>query len=215
MDFEQAINTQRLRLLRMVAGLLALVGFVSVAPFSRGFTGSICQFVASILSRAEAAAQLLVIAQARRMGAGAGIDTDRRLISERLARAHAAEDADISLAMCRRRLKALRSVLMDLPRCSLRLLRRIEKRARRALCADRPLHGFQARLADTLCAWRLAPSRIERPPDKTFRVCAETRSSRDTPSPGAPAGGQDGWSIGNLPSGEVFSCPATAPITPA
>jgi hypothetical protein len=184
----------------MVAGLLALVGFVSVAPFSRGFTGSICQFVASILSRAEAAAQLLVIAQARRMGAGAGIDTDRRLIS---------------LAMCRRRLKALRSVLMDLPRCSLRLLRRIEKRARRALCADRPLHGFQARLADTLCAWRLAPSRIERPPDKTFRVCAETRSSRDTPSPGAPAGGQDGWSIGNLPSGEVFSCPATAPITPA
>jgi len=125
-DIERALETQRLRLLRMVAGLVVLVGFLSAHPVSRGFSIWTCRFVGSILSRAEAAARYLVIAQARM-------------------------------------LKALRAILMDLPRHALRLLRRIEKQSR--VDTHQPSPYPDTRLSTSCHDWRLAGNRIDRPPD--------------------------------------------------
>jgi hypothetical protein len=64
-------------------------------------------------------------------------------------------------------MRALRAVLRDLPRHALRLLRRVEKRARRALCSVRPSQCAASNRSVLLDDWRLPASRIERPPDKS------------------------------------------------
>lgn len=158
MDIERALETQRLRLLRMVAGLVVLVGFLSAHPVSRGFSIWTCRFVGSILSRAEAAARYLVIAQARMMDARNGIDVS---FSESLALV--TDDADVSPTEYQRRLKALRAILMDLPRHALRLLRRIEKQSR--VDTHQPSPYPDTRLSTSCHDWRLAGNRIDRPPD--------------------------------------------------
>jgi len=164
-DFEQAIETQRLRLLRILTGLVVLVGVLSAYPVSRCFSVSVCQFVGSILLRAETAARYLVIAQARMMGARRGIDVG---FSESLA--FIADDADVSVSECQRRLRALRAVLMDLPRCVLRLLRRIKKQSR--VRVPRPSLCSDARISRFLRGWRLAGTRVERPPDNELSSSA-------------------------------------------
>ena len=166
MDLERTLETQRLRLLRLVAGLVVLVGVLSVGPVSRVFSVLICRYVGSVLSRAEEAARYLVIAHAYRVVARSGFDVDRSLISESLDRAVSADCADVSLPACRRRLKVLRAVLADLPRHALRLLCRIEKQNRRTMRVDHSSPCPNARLSASLCQWRLAGNRIERPPDK-------------------------------------------------
>jgi len=163
-DFERTMETQRLRLLRLVAGLIVWLGFLSVGPVSRGFSEWACGFVGSVLSRAETAARYLVIAQAHQMAARIGFDGDRRQISESFAGAFVTDDPDVSLLECQRRLKALRAVLMDLPLHALRLLRRIEKQRRRAMRADQASPDMDADISESLCQWRLAGNRIERPP---------------------------------------------------
>lgn len=164
MDLEQAIETQRLRLLRIVAGLVVLIGCLSVGPVSRGFSVWTCRFVGSILSRAEAAARYLVIAQARSMAVRAGTGLRSEQISACLARV-VMDDVEVSASECRQRLKALRAVLTNLPRAALRLLRWIEKQARRAVRSDRVSHNFEGRLSISLHDLQLAGTRIERPPD--------------------------------------------------
>ena len=168
MDREQAIETQRRRLLRLVAGLIAAVGFLSVGPVSRSFSVWACGFVGSILSRTEAAVRYLVIAEARGMMAGRGVAFDCSSFTESLSRASDEPEAHPSFADCRARLRALQAVLTDLPRHALRLVRRIEKQNRRAVCADRPLSRPDALLSAFLCTWRLAENRTERPPDKVL-----------------------------------------------
>ena len=164
MDIERALETQRLRLLRVIAGLVVLLGFLSVGPVSRGFSVWVCGFVGPVLARAEAAARYLVIAHAYRMAGRSGFDLDRRQISESFAGAFVTDDPDVSLLECQRRLKALRAVLMDLPLHALRLLRRIEKQRRRAMRADQASPDMDADISESLCQWRLAGNRIERPP---------------------------------------------------
>ena len=137
MDLERGIETQRLRLLRILAGLVVLLGFLSVGPVSRGFSGAVCGFVGSVLSRAEAAARYLVIAQARLIVARRGMDWDRSRFSDARARIFVADETDVSLAECRARLSALRAILTNLSRHALRVIRRIEKRMRGADCPDR------------------------------------------------------------------------------
>lgn len=193
MDLERTIETQRLKLLRIVAGLVVLVGFLSVGPISRGFSISLRGFVGSILSRAEAAAQYLVIGQARLIIAGSSNDGDQNRFSETLARVLVADETDVSLPECRERLKALRAVLMDLPRHAARLLRRIEKRMRRTAGADRISPHPVERLSASLRDWHLATIRIERPPDKT-----RPTSLIILPPPEPRAGGAGRWS--DLPS---------------
>ncbi len=165
MDFERALETQRLRLLRLVAGLVVLVGVLSLGPVSKGFSGWTCRFVGSILSRAETAARYLAIAQVRMMLARSGMELNQRQISDSLARAYAPDDVDLSLLECRRRLRGLCAVLEDLPRFALRLLRWIEKQTRRASGTLRVSPFPDGRLVPSLSDWQLAGARIERPPD--------------------------------------------------
>ena len=166
MDIERTLETQRLRLLRIVAGLLVVVGFFAVGPVSRGFSDWVTRYVGSVLSRAEAAARCLVMTQACVIAARGGLAVDRGLLSAALAPEWSAEKPETSLAECQRRLQALRAVLLDVPRHALRLLRRIEKHMRRALRAARlsPCPGLCP--SASLSGWRLGVIRIERPPDK-------------------------------------------------
>jgi len=163
-DFERTLETQRLRLLRLVAGLVLLIGFLSVGPVSRGFSVAICRYVGSVLSRAEMAARYLVIAQAHRMVALGAFQGQRSQISESLAHAFVKTHADVSPSECQRRLKALRALLLDLPSHALRLLRRIEKQNRRKGRTDLPSPHPETPLFASLFNWRLAENRIERPP---------------------------------------------------
>ena len=165
MDFEEIIETQRLRLLRLVAGLVVLVGFLSLGPVSRGFSVWSCHFVGSILSRAEAAGRYLVIAQARMIVAREGVAIDRSAFEDALARVVPVDSAESSLSECRGRLMALRALLLNLPRYARHLLRQI---ARRTRSSDQPALRPAARCSVTLRDWRLAAARIERPPDRRF-----------------------------------------------
>ena len=166
MDLERAIETQRLRLLRIVAGLLVAVGVLTIGPVSCRFSDWVLDFVRSILSRVETAARYLVIAQARLMGARGGLDSDQSQLLDSLASVFVAEETGDSLPGCRKRLKALLAVLTHLPRHAARLIRRIERQTRGAARACRLSHCFEKRLLASLGDGRLAETRIERPPDK-------------------------------------------------
>ena len=184
MDIERTLETQRLKLLRMVAGLLLVVGVLAIGPVSRRFSDWTLGFVGSVLSRAEAAAKYLVIVQARLIASRSGIEIDEGRIFERLARVSLDDDVDFSLFQCRRRLKRLRAILMDIPHHAARLLHRIEKLMRRT---DRRLPRAATWLSLTLHDWRLAGHRIERPPDE-----GPSALSLFATSPGHPAGGVGG-----------------------
>ncbi len=166
MSIEQAIETQRLRLLRLVAGLLAAVVFLSVGPLPRLFSST----VSYILIRAEAAAQYLLIAYA-----GLIVDKKQSAINRaqllEYAPAISLEEKAFSPVCLRRRLIALRKVLEDLPRYALRLLHRIEKHIRRAQPISRTkATPFPADTLKVFCVKRLTGNRIERPPDKMLRT---------------------------------------------
>ncbi len=166
MDLERGIETQRLRLLRLVAGLVVLLGFLAVGPVSRGFSEAVCGYVGSILSRAEAAGRFLVIARARLMVARTGLNWDQSRFSDACAHAVTADDTGVSLADCRARIRALRAVLTDVPRHALRLIRRIEKRMCDGAGSPRILPRPEKRVSGPCRDWRLAATRVERPPDK-------------------------------------------------
>ena len=166
MDIERTLETQRLKLLRIVAGLWVVVGVLAIGPVSRRFFDWTLGFVGSILLRAEAAAKYQVIAQMRLIVSRSGMPIDQGRIFERLARIAVEDETDLSLSECRWRLKRLRAVLMDIPHYAARLLRRIEKQMRRASSTTRlgpvPTLYLSALFSD----WELADLRIERPPER-------------------------------------------------
>jgi len=166
---EQAIETQRLRLLRLVAGLFAVVGFLSVGSVSRSFSIWACGFVDTILSRAELATRYLVIVQARRLAKRYSANSDINRLLARLECASDAPETELSVANCRARLKALQAVLIDLPRHALRLLRRIGKQSLRDGFADQRVPRRSGCVSTDLCDMWLV-DRIERPPDIKFTV---------------------------------------------
>jgi len=121
----------------------------------------------SILSRAEAAARYLVIAQARMMLEQSGVSVTQNQLTACLDRVFVTDENDVSLADGQRRLRVLRTLLKDLSSAAYRLLRRIEKHAKRTgirAALPFPLSRLQAALRD----WQLTSARIERPPDKTI-----------------------------------------------
>jgi len=161
-ELERAIQAQRHRLLRVLAGLLAVVAFVSIGPFSRDFVRWVDGGVASVLSRAELAAQYLIVAQARIIAARIGSDVDRdHLLKCALRRT--AREGEVSLSHLRRRIRILRAMLADLPRSGMRLLRRAEKALRRE---DQPTPCPDILISDGPSAWQSGDVRIARPPDK-------------------------------------------------
>jgi len=165
LQIEQGIATQRLRLFRLVTGLLIAVAFVSAAPFSRACRCWMCGAILSILSRAELAVQYLVISQARIIAARCGVrvqSADLFAAMERRREARASAQAVLpSVAHLRRRLIVLRDVLAHLPRHGLRLLRRV-------LGSGVETIGpcFAVSLEARLSEFRLIADPIERPPDK-------------------------------------------------
>jgi len=159
---EQAIQTQRSRLLRLVAGLLVVLGFLSVGPVSRSFSDWACGYVSSILSRAELAARYLVIAQARRIVVRRGVTVDFRRVLEECA--FDTREGDLSLSDCIARLRVLQRILRNLSHHALRLIRWIEKRTR-AACTDQAMPRPNVPLSASLQNWQLAKTRVERPPD--------------------------------------------------
>ena len=166
MDFERTLETQRLKLLRIVAGLVFAVGLLSVGPVSRVFSDWACGFVGSILSRAEAAARYLVIARARSMMVRRGIREDQSRFSDALAHVLPVDEDEISASAYRRRLKALHLALLDLPRFAAHLIRRLQRQKRRTERACRVMPCPDRRLSASLRDWPLRATRIERPPDK-------------------------------------------------
>ncbi len=168
MQIEQGIATQRLRLFRLVTGLLLAVAFVSTVPFSCACRRWFCVTVQSILMRAECAAQNLVIAQAVVLACRSDVPLAPRALFPALGvpRDHVfpSVDAVYSLPMLQRRLKVLRALLSDLPRHGLRLLRRAL--AKRLKPANRSGSGGAFRAYRAMAAWGLVADPIERPPDR-------------------------------------------------
>jgi len=170
LTIEQGIKTQRLKLLRMIAGLLSVVVFVSLVPFSCECRRWVRGMVFSVLSRAECAAQNLVIAQAAVIARQCGLRVD----FERVLRGATSQspeglvsEMDVpSLRALRLRLVALRAVLLNLPRCAKRLLRRA-MRGRSGKTSTPPPPAIDALM---LCDWCLEGGRIDRPPDKACWV---------------------------------------------
>lgn len=166
MDIERALETQRQRLLRIIATLVGVVGVLTLGPVSCRFSDWTLSFVHSILRRAEAATKNLVITQAYLIGGRSGLRMDARQIAGCLAPILPTSETEISLPDCQKRLKALRLILSDLPRHAARLVRRIDKEARRAVRTIRvPHHGEGSSFA-LLSESQLITNRIERPPDK-------------------------------------------------
>lgn len=165
MEIERAIETQRLKLLRLLAGLFTAVALLSVGPIAPAWSRWVRSFVFSVLERAEAAAQSLVLAQACLIARSNGCDVDRARLAQRHIRAMTVSDADDvpSLADLRRRIVALRALLKDLPRRSRRLLRRVIAWAG-GLCSDFTARLFYADCLGMPQRERMIVSRIERPP---------------------------------------------------
>ncbi len=123
---ERAVETQRLKLLRLLAGWLAVVAFLSAAPISPAWTLWVRSFLSSVLARAEAAAQCLIFVEARRIAQARGGEVDPAWLSQRhFELLSVCDGTPPSLAVLRRRLVALRGLLNSLPRRGLRLLRRM------------------------------------------------------------------------------------------
>jgi len=192
LQIEEGIATQRLRLFRLVAGLLITVMFVAAVPFSCAFRGWIAGNVASVLSRAECAARNLVVAQAGLMAARRGIRVSPDQFFAALgASCDVSFDPDEqvpSLKALRLRLKRLCRVLNDLPRCGARLLRRLI-----GPCSDRSGGLRQpVPVCPSFNEVRVVPDRIERPPDKMRRLF----ESGSLPPPSrCRAGGVGGWGL--------------------
>jgi len=163
---EQAIETQRLRLLRIIAGLLTLVAVASMGPVSRMFPLHVRSFVWSILSRAELAAANLVIAQAGVFATLSRNEVDRARLFHCAAirNAHAPErDVIPALTILRRRLRILRNILEHLPHHGMRLLRRAARHRKARI--RQPRADYALSRVPTLDDMRLVLDRVERPPD--------------------------------------------------
>jgi len=98
-EIERALETQRVKLLRLLTGWFAVVVLLSVGPFAAPRWARV--FLDDLLVRAEFAAQCLV-----RVSAGL--------------------QADACWAVLIRRMKALRRLLQDLPRYGRRMLRPLD-----------------------------------------------------------------------------------------
>ena len=194
MDFEQALETRRLRLLRILAGLVCCCWSFCLLDLSRAaFRFGPAAYVGSILSRAELAARCLVIAQAKWIMDRRGVEWDCSRFTDDLTRVFETPEADLSPSKCRARLKALRAVLMDLPRhasgpcCIGSKNRRGGERPARIVLRLGSLCGVQLSCA----IWRLAANLIERPPDKSSYALPRLSS----PSSGFRTEGADGWAL--------------------
>ena len=180
MTIRPSITTQRIALLRLLAGWEIVLAVLACPVFAERFTQPVRGLLSSLLFKAELAAGYLVIAAARgliKRGAVRADHFDPRAQADALAGtlaallSHAASDADdaITVDRLRRRITALKRVLRTLPRCALRLLRTLSGTRSTDESSLSPLSLPHLTVPRAL---RRAV-RIDRPPDKNgeFRLC--------------------------------------------
>lgn len=159
-DLERSLETQRVRLLRLLAGWIAVLGVLSFGPVAIPSPRWVRAFFDRLLIRAELAAQFLVRATALTQ-ATSGLVATAPLEIARDPQAFEVPSAQALFA----RIEALRDILENLPRTARRSLR-----ARNLVgaaidfsappcCAPAP-----GQLATVGADW--TPPRVERPPDK-------------------------------------------------
>ena len=158
-DLERALEAQRVRLLRLLTGWLAVVALMSGGPLALPLPRWLRAFFADLLIRVEFAAQCMVQVSACLQAGQSGTVSSLRPMPV-LRPAHSVDDVPSVVALLRR-MKTLRRLLRDLPRHGRRLLRRCESRrvSRRTSWAglSRGASGF------AMPQW-IVPE-VERPPD--------------------------------------------------
>lgn len=178
MDLGRAVETQRDALLRLLAGWGVVVEVLSYGPFAGAMPHWLGSFISSLLSRAEIAADYLVIASAKALARQSGAVPEGGWSAVFEWSAQAAKpsgDRVTSTQDLKARIDFLAALLKDLPRYAALLLRRIMQKASQILePAHRagPMSPRSARNTGYLLAdyrW-LAPC-VERPPDKAPHTC--------------------------------------------
>lgn len=191
-EIERALEIQRAKLLRLLAGWLVIVEWMPFAPFVGDAPRWLRSFLGALVTRAEFAAQSLVIVSARLQAQnGRGILVMAQSRSFAFANVDASRFGDVpSSKALAHRMRALRALLEDLPRAGHRFLRRCEdRRTAQASDAARPFEREPFALSPERLL-RAAPfeRRIERPPDKShptvftfgyLRPCSRRGGRRD------------------------------------
>jgi len=162
---ERALEIQRVKLLRLLAGWFAIVGFLSAGPLRLELPRWMRAFFAALLIRAEFAAQSLVwVAACVAAKKTASPSTQLHAASLPFIKPIASGDPVPSTQALLHRMKALMALLENLPRHGLRLLRR---RVRGKSKQPRLAAEWRSDSGSSLSRVRgLADQRIDRPPDK-------------------------------------------------
>ena len=165
---EQALEEQRIKLLRLLAGWIAVAEWVLVAPFIGGLPRWLLVFLGSVLTRAEFAAQhLIVVSACMQARQGFAWAQTGSLAFDESAR-DGSTDCVLATQVLVRRMKDMQAVLESLPRHGRRLLRRQLKRCSR-VAADGWRCLAEERIFVPPCGVRdetLPTRRVERPPDR-------------------------------------------------
>jgi len=168
MSLERALETQRLRLLRLVTGWLAVVTLMSVGPVAVPLPRCVRSFLSDLLARAECAVQNLIFVSARvQAGENWFVANDVRGCPVPLRDGSVADDVP-SVAVLIRRMKAVRRMLLALPRYGRRLLRRL--RPARSVSPPAFEAGSSRDVLRSAFSQWIVPG-VERPPDTACLNC--------------------------------------------
>ena len=197
MEMEQALETQRAKLLRLLAGWFSLLEWLSFGPFQIELPRWVRVFFADLVIRAEFAAQSLIVVSAR-LSAKNSLDGSSPTVHALQPLAKVVESADDvpSTATLLQRIKALRAALENLPHQRVRPLRHRTKR-QVASCRCKPNDPFVAE-GWGLHDLALVRPRIERPPDRQVHSALAKRHLIASPRIRAEAVGAYAASIGRL-----------------
>lgn len=162
-DFERTLETQRVRLLRLLTGWFSVVVLLSVGPLALPLPFWFGSFLAGVLTRAELAAQYLVRASVC-LQARDGLAIAEGASPFAGSAVRGSVDAVPSTRDLLRRMNALRRILEDLPRYARRMM--VCEIAGEAFDFSRPVPArvIRDRLGKIGAQWIAA--RVERPPDK-------------------------------------------------
>lgn len=182
MDLERALETQRVKLLRLVTGWMAVLGFLSAGPLALPLPRWVRGFFEDLLIRAELAAHYMLRASVRIQFQHAWIGTDAR----RGPAPHGRSSDVPSVTDLLRRMNTLCDVLQNLSRHARRLLR-ISKATDGVFDFSRPCLALEQDKSNRIDIEWQRP-RIERPPDKGWFESGALRS----PSPCLASGRRSG-----------------------
>jgi len=159
-NLERALDTQRVRLLRLVTGWIILLGVLSVGPLALPVPRWVRVFFETVLIRAELAANYMLHTSALMQGNGDVVDCGP---AARVCRMVDAETQSVEALL--HRMKALCDLLDHLPRHARRLVRVCQCAGVAFDYATAPHFSVRRNHAAMGDMDWTAP-RVERPPDK-------------------------------------------------